>query len=57
MSRRLLSEDGQGLVEYALITGLVALAVLVSLAKIADPSRFPITKVADLLTNVNRKVN
>ena len=51
------NDDGQGLVEYALVIGLVALVTMVSLAKIAEPSSSPITKVAELLMAVNRKPN
>lgn len=42
---RLRLREGQGLVEYCLILALVAVIVMVALAKISDPTGHPVTEL------------
>ncbi|MGE5653200.1 MAG: hypothetical protein ACM3ZQ_02880 [Bacillota bacterium] len=50
MAKDLRNDGGQGLIEYAFIIGLVALTAIVGLAKIAEPSTFPLQQAVRRLS-------
>ena len=50
----LMDEDGQGMVEYGLIIGLVALAVIGALAVLGPKIAYMFTNASDQLTTTAR---
>lgn len=49
----LMDEDGQGMVEYALIIGLISIVVIVALGVIGTQVNRHFEEVGDTLGNVN----
>ncbi len=47
------SKAGQGLVEYALILTLVAVLVMIALAKLSDPTDSPVVELGQTFEEVN----
>ncbi len=50
-------EEGQGLVEYALILGLIAIVAIATLSLAGDQIKNMFSKIGDVLDKTNTKVD